>query len=290
MKRIICLITLLCLCVGFVFAFAGCSGVGVEDLDSLIDSACASDMIGNTDYTIKAYGISVTNNDKIYYELNYKTGDHKKAKFTIVDETDFKYTQYITSYYGASVPEGKYTDYWASFPDSLFKLEEAKNEDYQDWYFYPATLYYDKNSEEDKKYYTQKQNDEQSSASVTVKRQFEKGWQDFMAEEKIAKCDLSLLCQTVLGLKDYIDKEKCSVTTKGRISNFVIKIKDDCPVVYQGEALAGKTLDISFTNGKINYFNLEGKFKIYVAYGGAKIMMPNYDTKSLVDYATQIIA
>ncbi len=126
MKRIICLLTLLCVCAVAVFAFAGCSQVEVSDLSDIIDKACSQDVIGNTDYTLKAYGVSVTSNEKISYELNYKSGEHSTAKFTVVDETDFKYTKYTSSYYGASVPSDKYTDYWASFPNSLFNLEKAE--------------------------------------------------------------------------------------------------------------------------------------------------------------------
>lgn len=290
MKRIIGILVLTVLIVSLCITMMGCSNVQADDLKGMIENAVKQEIISKTDYTLKAYGTSVSGNEKIYYELNYKTGNHNKAKFTIIDERDFKYTKYTTSFYGASVPEGKYTDFWQSFPDSLFKLEKASEEDYQDWYFYPATLYYNKNAEgEEVKYYTQKQNDSQSSISATVKRQFENGWQDFMAQEKIAKCDLNNLAKAVEGIKDYIDENKTKVTTQGKTDKFIFKIKDDCPVVYQGENLAGKTVELNFTNKKISYFNLEGKFKIYVAYGGAKILMPNYNTKSLINYDTQIV-
>ena len=290
MKKIFAVGLLLILAIGICLSFAGCDTISTDDLDNLIEYAVSDEVINNTDYTLKAYGTSVTNNDKIYYELNYKSEGRQQAKFTIVDERDFKYTQYITSYYGASVPQGKYSDFWQSFPNSLFNLEKAAEEDYQDWYFYPATLYYDKNSQDTKKYYTTKQNEAQSQASVTVKRQFENGWQDFMSQADVAKCDIKYLANAINGIKDYIDFTKCSVETKGRISTFTFSVKEDCDVEYQGEKLANQKVEISFTNKKISYFNLEGKFKIYVAYGGSKILMPNYDDKSFVDFNTQIIA
>ena len=291
MKRIICILTLLCLCVTAVFAFAGCSQVDMQDLGSLIDKACSEEVTANTDYTLKAYGASVTNNDKISYELNYKTGAHGNAKFTVIDETDFKYTKYTSSYYGASVPSNKYTDYWASFPNSLFKLEKATEEDYQDWYFYDTTLYYDA-SASTKTYYTSKQNDNQSSSTFTVKRQLEDGWEEFFAMEQYAKCDIAYLAKAVSGIKDFVDYENDSntVKTKGRVTTFTVKIKDECTVEYQGEKLGGKFLTIAFTNEKISNFKLEGKFDVFVAYGGAKIMMPNYDNTAYIDFANQVAA
>lgn len=284
MKRIICIFTLLCLCLTAVFAFAGCSEVTPSDLNELIDYACSSEVIDNTDYTLKAYGTSVTNNEKISYELNYKTGAHGKAKFTIVDETDFKYTKYITSYYGASVPSDKYTDYWASFPDSLFKLEEATEEDYQDWYYYDATLYYDSKAQ-DRVYYASKQNDSQTSGTFTIKRQLEGGFDEFLAMDQHAKCDLRNLAKAVSSIKDYIIGESTTVKTKGRVSTFTVKVKEDCPAEYLGQKLGGTELVIVFTNNKISTFTLSGKFNINVAYGGAKIMMPNYDNKAYVDFS-----
>ena len=284
MKRIVCIFTLLCLCLTAVLAFAGCSKVTPSDLNGLIDYACSADVVENTDYTLKAYGTSVTNNEKISYELNYKTGAHAKAKFTIVDETDFKYTKYTSSYYGASVPSDKYTDYWASFPDSLFKLEEATEEDYQDWYYYDATLYYDSKAEE-RVYYASKQNDSQTSGTFTVKRQLEGGFDEFLAMEKHAKCDLRNLTKVVAALKDYIVSDATTVKTKGRVSTFTVRVKEDCPVEYLGQKLAGTQLTIVFTNDKISTFTLAGKFSINVAYGGAKIMMPSYDNTAFVDYS-----
>lgn len=290
MKRIICLLTLLCVCTVAVFAFAGCSQITVTDLGSIIEKACSQDVVGNTDYTFKAYGVSVTANEKKSYELNYKTGEHAKAKFTVVDETDFKYTKYITSYYGASVPSDKYTDYWASFPDSLSKLEEAKAEDYQDWYFYDTTLYYDA-AAENKTYYTSKQNDTQSSSTFSVKRKLEGGWQEFFSIEQYSKCDISDLAKAVLSIKDFVDYEhkKTTVKSKGRVNTFTVKIKDECTAEYFGEKLGGTVLTIVFTNDKVSNFKLDGKFDVYVAYGGAKIMMPAYDNSSYIDYATQIV-
>lgn len=287
MKKAICLITLLCVCVSVIFAFTGCSEITVDDLSGLIDKACSQDTIGNTDYTLKAYGVSVTGNEKISYELNYKTGDHKKAKFTEVDETDVAYTKYVTSFYGASVPSNKYTDYWASFPDSLFKLEEATEEDYQDWYYYDATLYYDAKAEE-RIYYLSKQNDSQSSSAYTIKKQLEGGWEEFLDIEKVAKCDIANLAATVYALKDYIDYSAASVKSKGRVDDFTIKVKQDCPVEYMGVKLAGATLSLKFTNEKISSFVYNGKFEIQIAYGGAKITMPSYDNGAFIDYATQI--
>lgn len=289
MKRIICILTLLCICCTAALAFAGCSSVTPDDLIAMIDSACSEETIGNTDYTLKAYGVSVTASDKISYELNYKTGDHKSAKFTIVDETDVKYTKYITSYYGACVPEGKYTDYWASFPDSLFNLEEATEEDYQDWYFYDTTLYYDAKAEQ-KTYYLSKQNDSQTSSTFTVKRNLQGGWEEFMALDKVSKCDIKSVTAVILSLKDYIDIVSTKVESKGRVDNFTVKITDECPVTYLGETLAGNKLTLSFTNGKVSTFELLGKFRISIAYGGAKIMMPHYDTAGYIDYASQIQA
>lgn len=275
MKKIISFILVILVMSVLVMTFAGCSEAKVSDLAQDIKNATALEVVDNTDYTIKTYGANLTGDKKIYYELNYKSGEHSHAKFTIVDERDITYTNYTTVYYGASVPSNKYMDFWTQFPASWINLEKASEEDYQNWYYDNKTLYYDTNSQQ---YYSTQKDNAQTGSTYLVKTSFENGWQDFFAMDNVSKCVLSSISQTIAQLSDYCDLENSTVTQKGRVKSYTIKIKDDCPVKVFGQDTASKTISLTFTNGKISYFaDAEENFKFNIAYGGAKILMPNYD-------------